>query len=158
MRAAEAASNSTNMINTTAGKIQGGLESVHKTKESFQEAVGSAQKAGELVGYIADASVEQAESIEQVNKAIADIGTVTHKNTVEAQESAQISMEMNDQAEQIKTFVGVLTSVVKGQKHANGKAMPMVPGEKDQPSQHRIVEPSRPLLDHEPSSDTGRVH
>ncbi len=139
MRAAEAAGTSTTMIQGITDKIRWGLESVNKTKKSFQGVVNSALKAGELVNMIADASIEQSEGIEQVNNAIVEIGNVTNENTLEAEESAKTSTEMNAQAEQIKAIVSVLTSVVKGQKRVDGQLGLQSPGERFRLESSRIV-------------------
>ena len=62
----------------------------------FNEVATSATKVGE----IAAASNEQAQGIEQVNKAVAEMDKVTQQATANAGEPA--SEEMNAQAEQIR--------------------------------------------------------
>ncbi|MDP6180043.1 MAG: hypothetical protein QGG48_09150 [Desulfatiglandales bacterium] len=71
---------------------------------------------GELVGEIAAASSEQAQGIDQTNKAVAEMDKVTPQNAANAEESASASEEMNAQAEQIKGIVGDLFSLVGGSK------------------------------------------
>ncbi len=72
------------------------------------------RKVGELVGEIAAASQEQAQGIEQINKAVAEMDKVVQQNAANAEESASASEEMNAQAEQMKGFVGELVVMVSG--------------------------------------------
>lgn len=51
----------------------------------------SAAKAGELVGEIAAASNEQAQGIDQGNKAVGEMDKVTRQNAANAEESASAS-------------------------------------------------------------------
>jgi methyl-accepting chemotaxis protein len=69
---------------------------------------------GELVAEIAAASNEQAQGIEQVNKAVTEMDKVVQQNAANAEESASASEEMNAQAEQMKTFVDGLVALVGG--------------------------------------------
>jgi methyl-accepting chemotaxis protein len=74
----------------------------------------SAAKMGELVGEISAASGEQAQGIEQVRKAVAEMENVVQRNAGNAEESASASEEMSAQAEQIKQFVAELLTMVGG--------------------------------------------
>ena len=58
------------------------------------------------------ASDEQAQGIEQVGKAGANLDTVIQNNVAQAQEAASISEQMNAQAEQMKDFVDKLSALV----------------------------------------------
>ena len=88
----------------------------------------SSGKVGELVGEIAAASNEQAQGIEQVNKAVTEMDKVTQQNAAGAEESASASEEMNAQAEQMKAVVGELMKLVGGRRHvedeSRSKGMP----------------------------------
>ena len=69
---------------------------------------------GELVSEIAAASNEQAEGIEQVNKAVVEMDKVVQQNAANAEESASASEEMSAQAKQMKAMVNELVSLVGG--------------------------------------------
>ncbi len=114
MRAADAAKNTANLIESTVKKIKEGSEIVRKTSAEFAQVTASSTKMGELVGEIAAASDEQAQGIEQVNKAISEMEKVVQKNAANAEESASASEEMNAQAEQMKAFVRDLVTIVGG--------------------------------------------
>ena len=79
MRAADAAKNTSALIEGTVKKIKDGSNLVTKTNEAFAEVAVSASKVGELVGEIAAASQEQAQGIDQINKAVAEMDKVTNR-------------------------------------------------------------------------------
>ncbi|MFP4037597.1 MAG: methyl-accepting chemotaxis protein [Desulfobacteraceae bacterium] len=114
MRAAEAAKDTSELIEGTTKKVQDGATLVERTNEEFSKVEQSAMKVAELVGEIAAASKEQAEGIDQVNVAVADMDKVTQQNAANAEESASASEEMNAQAEQMKTMVDDLSTLVGG--------------------------------------------
>ena len=114
MRAADAAKNTANLIEGTVKKVKNGSDTVSKTNEAFAKVSAGAKKVGELVGEISAASSEQAQGIEQINKAVAEMDKVVQKNAASAEESASASEEMNAQAAQMKGFVDELAALVYG--------------------------------------------
>ncbi len=123
MRAADAAKNTADLIEGTVKKVSDGSELVTKTNEAFGQVAGSSKKVGELVGEISAASSEQAEGIEQVNKAVVEMDKVVQQNAANAEESASASEEMNAQAEQMKVSVGELMALVGGSGNGNGRTV-----------------------------------
>jgi methyl-accepting chemotaxis protein len=120
MRAADAARNTANLIEGTVTKIKIGSEVVTKTNEAFAKVATGAKKVGELVGEISAASNEQAQGIEQINRAVSEMDKVVQKNAANAEESASAAEEMNSQAEQMKGFTKDLLALVSGNKNGNG--------------------------------------
>ena len=114
MRAAEAAKNTSALIETTVIKIKDGSNLVSKTNEAFLEVAASASKVGELVGEISAASNEQAQGIDQITKAVAEMDKVTQETAAHAEESASASEEMNAQAEQMKHVTAELMNIIGG--------------------------------------------
>jgi methyl-accepting chemotaxis protein len=114
LRAAEAAKNTANLIESTVKKVKEGSELVEKTDKEFGEMTASVGKSGELVGEISAASQEQAQGIEQVNKAVSEMDKVVQENAANAEESASASEEMNAQATRMKEFVEGLVTLVGG--------------------------------------------
>jgi methyl-accepting chemotaxis protein len=114
MRAADAAKNTADLIEGTVKKVNAGSELVTKTNDEFTQVAESSEKVGGLVGEIAAASNEQAQGIEQVNKAVVEMDKVVQSNAANAEESASASEEMNAQAAQMKDFVGELITLVGG--------------------------------------------
>ena len=122
LRAAEAAKNTSALIEDTTKKVEDGSALVEKTNEEFSKVEQSAMKVAELVGEIAAASREQTDGIDQVNIAVADMDKVTQQNAANAEESASSSEEMNAQAEQMKHMVDDLVALVgETVKHHEGR-------------------------------------
>ena len=73
-----------------------------------------AARISELIHEISAASAEQAQGIEQINKAVSEMDTVVQQNASTAEESAAASEEMNAQAVSMKVFTDQLIAVVDG--------------------------------------------
>ena len=114
LRAAEAAKNTANLIESTVKKVKEGSELVEKTDKEFGEVTASVGKSGELIGEISAASQEQAQGIEQVNRAVSEMDKVVQQNAANAEESASASEEMDAQATRMKEFVGGLATLIGG--------------------------------------------
>jgi methyl-accepting chemotaxis protein len=112
MRAADAAKNTAALIDGTVKSVQSGAGLVDKTNSEFSQVTERARKMSNLISEVAAASNEQAQGIDQVCKAIAEMDNVVQQNAASAEESAAASEEMNAQAEQMKTFVGDLVALV----------------------------------------------
>jgi methyl-accepting chemotaxis protein len=115
IRAAEAARNTSVLIEDTSKRVKDGSELVTKTNAAFSEVAASSSKVGDLVGEIAAASSEQAQGVEQINNAVTEMDKVVQQNAATAEESASASEEMNAQAEQMKHMVQELVVLVEGQ-------------------------------------------
>ncbi|MFH1490052.1 MAG: methyl-accepting chemotaxis protein [Pseudomonadota bacterium] len=114
MRSADAARNTSNLIENTIKAVRNGGELTRSTQEAFKENMQIAGMVNDLVAEIAAASTEQAQGIEQVNMAVADMDKVVQQVAANAEESASASEEMTAQAEQMKDFVTDLAHLVGG--------------------------------------------
>ena len=122
MRAADAARNTADLIEGTVNKIKNGSELVMKTSSAFARVAEGSQKIGGLIDEINAASQEQAQGIDQINKAVAEMEKVTQQNAANAEESASAAEELISQAEQMKSFVENLIDLVGGNRNDLGKA------------------------------------
>ena len=116
MRAAEAAKNTSDLIEGTVKKVKEGSELVVKTSTEFREVALIVERSSQLIGEISGASLEQAQGVEQVNKAVGEMDKVVQQNAANAEESASASEEMNAQAYQMKEYVEELRSLVDGSR------------------------------------------
>ncbi|MEM5786149.1 MAG: methyl-accepting chemotaxis protein [Syntrophobacteraceae bacterium] len=114
MRAGEAAGNTAGLIEGTVKKIREGSEIVEKTGMEFAQVAASAGRMSELVGEITAASTEQAQGIEQINRAVGDMDTVVQQNAASAEESSSASREMAAEADRMRVFVDELILIVGG--------------------------------------------
>jgi len=114
MRAAEAAKNTSGLIEATTSKVKEGSALVEKTNGAFSNVAESSKKVASFVSEIAAASKEQAEGINQTTKAVNEMDEVAQRNAAGAEESASASDEMSSQAMQMKSFVTDLVELVGG--------------------------------------------
>lgn len=114
LKAAEAAKNTSNLIEETVTKIQDGAIIVDKANESFKEVAEHNNKLDGLMNEIAVASTEQSQGIDQVNKAVADMDQVTQQTAANAEETSSSSEEMNTLALDMKKIVAELIMVING--------------------------------------------
>ena len=140
MRAAEAAKNTSALIEGTVEKVNTGSALVKETSESFNTAAESTNRISTIISEIAGAASQQASAISQVTKAIHEIDTVTQGNAAAAEESASASEELNAQAEMMTGSVGHLLQMVEG---AEGAA-------KKRPEAGKLQHPSTPAVSRAP--------
>ena len=112
MRAAEAAKNTSDLIEETTQKVKAGSALAGRTGEAFTKVTDSAAQVAELVAEISAASDEQAKGIEQLNLAVNEMDKVVQQNAAGAEESASASEQMRAQADQVKEFVKDLADMV----------------------------------------------
>jgi hypothetical protein len=112
MRAADAAKNTSELIADTVRKVSEGTGLVTETDAAFSEVSESSKRVGELTGEIAMASRQQAEGIEQINRAVNEMDKIVQQNAASAEESASASQELNAEAVQMKKIVNELVTLV----------------------------------------------
>ncbi|MBI4643721.1 MAG: hypothetical protein HY743_08375 [Deltaproteobacteria bacterium] len=120
LRAATAAQNTADLIQTTVNRVKDGTNVVGATTSSFSQVVDRTGKVKDLVAEIAAASVEQAQGVEQINQAVGGMSTVTQQVAAHAQQCAGASQELDAQSEQMKILVADLGTLVGG-RGANGQ-------------------------------------
>ena len=128
MRAAEAAKNTSALIENTIQVVRKNSELTDATREGFKENVDISVKIGVLIDEIAAASDEQAQGIGQINKAVHEMDKVVQQNAANAEESASASEEMNAQAVTMMGIVHELVQVVGG-NGLNGNVLAIESGE-----------------------------
>jgi methyl-accepting chemotaxis protein len=114
MRSAEAAKNTSAMIEGSVGAARNGVTLSESVGESLAGISASVEKVNALIGEIAAASKEQSGGIEQVARAVQQMDKVTQQNAANAEESAAASEEMSAQAEQLRQCVHDLAKLVGG--------------------------------------------
>lgn len=108
-KSAEAAKNTTDLIEQTVSAVAHGSKIADETATSLLTVVDKASKITDLIGEIAKASEEQSNSIAQVSAGIDQISGVVQNNSATAEESAAASQELNAQADLLKNLVDKFT-------------------------------------------------
>ena len=104
-RSAEAAKETTGLIEGSIDRVNAGSKIADQTEESLKEILTQIQKVTDLVGNIAEASNDQATEIAQINRGIEQVSEVVQTNSATAEESAAASEELSGQAEMLKQMV-----------------------------------------------------
>ncbi len=104
-KSAEAAKETTAMIETSIKKAGIGTQMANATAASLKKIVEDVDQAAGLMAGIANASNEQATGIAQVNKGIEQVAAVVQNNSATAQQSAATTEELSSQADVLKGMV-----------------------------------------------------
>jgi methyl-accepting chemotaxis protein len=104
-RSANAAKETTVMIEGSIKKVEEGTKIANHTAEALNNIVNGITTVSSLVGNIATASHEQAAGVEQINQGIMQVSTVVQKNSETSEEGAAASEQLSGQAELLKEQV-----------------------------------------------------
>jgi methyl-accepting chemotaxis protein len=116
MRAADAARNTSHLIEGIVIKVKEGYGLVELTDKAFATVANKASEVGKLVSEISASSREQAQGVEHVNIAVSEMDKVVQQNAANAEEFASSSEQLSGQAEQMKVYVEALEGVIQGKK------------------------------------------
>jgi methyl-accepting chemotaxis protein len=114
MRSAEAAKNTSSLIEGAQKNAENGVRSNQEVSTILSEVTAAIKKVSALAGEVTAASEEQAQGIGQVNTAVAQMDQVTQQVASNAEESSSASEELAAQAQQMQEIVGELNRMVKG--------------------------------------------
>ncbi|AWW28271.1 methyl-accepting chemotaxis protein [Acetobacterium sp. KB-1] len=114
-RSAEAAKETTGLIEGSIDKVEVGTGIADETAESLKEILNEIEKVSDIVGNIAQASNDQASEIAQITQGIEQVSQVVQTNSATAEESAAASEELSGQAEMLKQMVGAFDLKTFGQ-------------------------------------------
>jgi len=104
-RSADAAKETTVLIEGSIEKVQTGTRIADETASALNEIVDGIEKVSNLVENIAVASNEQATGIAQINQGVEQVAQVVQNNSATAEESAAASEELSGQAELLKQMI-----------------------------------------------------
>ncbi|MDD3174121.1 MAG: methyl-accepting chemotaxis protein [Herbinix sp.] len=104
-RSANAAKETTDMIEGSIKKAEGGTRIAKDTADALNNIVSGIEKVASLINDIAVASNEQAMGISQVNQGIMQVSQVVQTNSATSEESAAASEELSSQAAVLKETV-----------------------------------------------------
>jgi methyl-accepting chemotaxis protein len=119
-RSAAAAKETADKIEVAIANSRKGSQCTAKVEESLLQIADKVSSTDSLVADIAIAAREQAQGIEQINVAIAQLDKVSQSNSASAEESASAAEELDAQAETLKDQVTKLRQLVGGDSSAAG--------------------------------------
>ena len=104
-RSAEAARETTELIEGSMGKSEKGTDIANNTAKALFDIVEGVTKITDTISEIAKLSNEQATGIAQINSGLSQVGQVVQNNAATAEQSAASSEELSSQAELMKQMV-----------------------------------------------------
>ncbi|MNJ49161.1 Methyl-accepting chemotaxis protein IV [compost metagenome] len=104
-RSANAAKETTDMIEGSMRKVEDGTKIANETANALNQIVEVVTEVTDLVSQIARASHEQAIGISQITEGVTQVSQVTQTNSATSEESAAASEELSSQAEMLKEQV-----------------------------------------------------
>ncbi len=113
-RSAQAAKDTTIIIESNIELSSKGVSVARRVGEVLAEITNQTNKVNELMNEISAAGQEQAQGVEQVSKAMAQIEMVTQQNAASAEESASAFEELNAQADSMRKIVQELSELIHG--------------------------------------------
>ncbi|SPE25736.1 methyl-accepting protein IV (fragment) [Candidatus Sulfopaludibacter sp. SbA3] len=111
-RCANAAKDTTGLIEESLSKSRGGRETVVLVNGVFREISSQAGKVGELIRDVSSGSEQQASGMQQIASAMAQMGQTTQIIAATAEESAALTNEMSAQAGSLEAVVCSLRELV----------------------------------------------
>jgi methyl-accepting chemotaxis protein len=130
-RSAEAAGNTTSMIEKSVQNSEQGVEIARQVGEVFDEITRGVREVDSLITEIATASEEQANGVQQISTAVAEMDKITQDSAASAEETASSAEELNAQAEELEATVVALTRLIRGASStetASGSSSPPAAG------------------------------
>ena len=113
-RSAEAAKNTSALIEGSQSNSEEGVRVAKEVGESLANINGNVAKVGALISEISSASGEQSKGIDQISRAVSEMDKLTQQNASNSEESASAAEELSAQAGELKGMVGQLVAVVTG--------------------------------------------
>ncbi|SAL14701.1 methyl-accepting chemotaxis protein [Caballeronia humi] len=104
-RSAAAAKEIKALIGDSADKVESGSELVAQAGETMGEIVQAVRRVTDIMGEISAASEEQSDGIEQVNRAVTQMDSVTQQNAALVEQAAAAAASLEDQTRQLKDVV-----------------------------------------------------
>ena len=105
-RSSQAAKDIKDLIVSSSGQVEGGVDLVNKAGEALGEITESIKQVAHIVSEIAAASVEQSSGIEQVNKALGQMDEMTQQNSALVEENAATAKTLEHQAQAMAERIG----------------------------------------------------
>ena len=105
-RSASAAKEIKELINDSAEKVQSGSQLVGRAGTTMEEILQAVRRVTDIMGEISAASEEQSGGIEQVNRAVTQMDTVTQQNAALVEQAAAAAASLEEQTRQLQSVLG----------------------------------------------------
>jgi methyl-accepting chemotaxis protein len=127
-RSAQAAKDTAVIIESNISLSDNGVDIAQSVRVSVESIEDQAKKVSDLLDEISVATNEQAQGVEQINKAVAQMEIVLGTNARTAEEAAAASRTLEDQAVNVKDIVNTLIVLVDGAEAVHRQAQRQMSG------------------------------
>ncbi|VTR96201.1 chemotaxis partial : Globin-coupled methyl-accepting chemotaxis protein (Modular protein) OS=Candidatus Nitrospira defluvii GN=cheM PE=3 SV=1: 4HB_MCP_1: HAMP: PAS_9: MCPsignal [Gemmata massiliana] len=148
-RSATSAKEIKSLIEDSVKKVDAGTELVNQSGSTLGEIVTSVKRVTDIITEIAAAGKEQSVGIEQVNKAVSQMDSVTQRNASQTEEMSATAQTLTDQAAQLRDLVSRFKLSENGRAPSAVRAKP--PATKPRPAVARALKSGH-------SNGNGRGH
>ena len=131
LRSAEAAKNTSEMIEDSVSNASEGVDIAGKVSDVMNKIADSVTQTNELIAEIAEATQQQSQGIEEINISVTQMDQITQNNAASAEESASAAEELSGQARKMNGIIESLEVLVNG-KSIGGVKDNYNPGHSDQ--------------------------
>jgi methyl-accepting chemotaxis protein len=100
-RSAEAAKNTTELIQSSLAEVQKGVQSADSTAAVLKQILSEINQSNDLINEISEASREQAANVGEINNGLTDVNNVVQQNSSISEQSASASEQLSIQASQL---------------------------------------------------------
>ncbi len=107
-KSAQAAKNTTALIQTSMNAVDNGTRIADETAKSLQTIIETTRKTSDLITEISEASNKQAISINEINLGVDRISAVVQNNSATSEQSAATSEQLREQAQVLKNVLARL--------------------------------------------------
>jgi methyl-accepting chemotaxis protein len=114
-RSADAAKNTTSMLDSSIKRINDGVVLVSRAKESFKSLVETSEQVANLVKGITMASQSQTTDIQNIHQSIALMDKVTQENSLVSAVTDNISLALNHQANLLNLTLKKVNNILGGE-------------------------------------------
>jgi len=141
MRSAEAAKDTSSMIESAQDKADQGVAVAEEVENVLNEVQSTIQSVASLIADVSAASEEQRRGVEQVNGAVAQMDSLTQSNAANAEETAAASEELSAQAQTLLSMVDALIRMVGSNKESQGGGNSQAPRQQGRQSHYSAPTP-----------------
>ncbi len=142
-RSAAAAKEIKTLIGDSVEKVERGSKLVGQAGVTMDEVVDSVKRVTDIMSEIANASQEQSAGIEQVNRSIIDMDSMTQQNAALVEEAAAAAQSLQDQAADLAHVVSIFKLVEGEEAHVY---TPPPAAEAAPANQVVAIKPAKPAL------------
>ncbi len=102
------------LVEVGKDKITMGQSTAQRCRDSLTKINENAKSMSSMISEITHASKEQAQGIQEINKAISQLDQVTQQNSAVAQQSSSQAEELHSQAAELQSAVSSLVELING--------------------------------------------